>query len=204
MSNEKQARTTMQRNLTLAQMGVFSALIVVMTFTHVGYITIGALSITLVHIPVIVGACVLGWKLGAALGAVWGVTCMIKAFTMPTAPTDPLFMNPLVSLVPRVLVGIVAGLLFALVLKADKKGLLAAAVAAVAATVCNTALVLTALYLIYGGSKGDLLGIQAVSFPGLVKFIVAVFVSNAVFEVIAAVLIAIPAVFALRKVKTRI
>ena len=86
---------------------VLSALIIVMTVVpYTGYIYYGLIEITTLHIVVAIGAVMLGWKYGAWLGFVWGATCVIRAFTNPLwAP----FTNPLVSLVPRVIVGIVCG-----------------------------------------------------------------------------------------------
>ena len=63
-----------QATLTVAMLGIFSALILLMTFTPIGYLVIPGIGVsaTLIHIPVIVGAVVLGPKLGTALGLVWG------------------------------------------------------------------------------------------------------------------------------------
>ncbi|NLB35827.1 MAG: ECF transporter S component [Clostridiales bacterium] len=111
-----------QKTLVMAQLGVLSALIIVFTFVpYVGYINYGGLSITLLHIPVIIGAVVMGPKWGTVLGGVWGVTCIIRAVFAPPSPLEGIiFRNPLIALIPRMLVGLVAGSLFGLLSKRSK------------------------------------------------------------------------------------
>ena len=136
-------RKTNTRDLTRA--GILSALIIVMTVVpYTGYINYGLVEITTLHIVVAVGAVMLGWQYGAVLGFVWGVTCMLRALTNPLwAP----FVNPLISLVPRVLVGIVGGLTAQGLRKFRLRSGVVAALSAAAATLTNTVLVLSALKL---------------------------------------------------------
>lgn len=194
--------STFKRNLMLAEMAILTAIIIVMTFVpYLGYISYGALSITLIHIPVIVGACLLGAKSGAYLGAVWGVSCIIKAVLAPPSPLEGIiFRNPLIALIPRVLMGLVAGLI-----SSGKKipGPVANMLSAIAACLTNTVLVMGGIYLIYGEKYGAELNIASVNFGGLTNYILAAFGINAVIEIITAVIITIPAVKALSKLKAR-
>ena len=136
-------RKTDTRNLVRA--GILSALIIVMTVVpYTGYINYGLVEITTLHIVVAVGAVMLGWQYGAVLGFVWGITCVLRALTNPLwAP----FVNPMVSLVPRVIVGIVAGLAAQGLRKLRLRTSVVAALSAAAATLTNTVLVLSALKL---------------------------------------------------------
>ncbi len=110
---------------------IFSAIIIVMTVVpYTGYINYGLIEITTLHIPVILGAAVLGWKYGAVLGGVWGITCLIRAFTNPAWV---LFTNPLISVIPRIVVGLVAGAVFGLLRRRMRKGYSSAAVPALIA-----------------------------------------------------------------------
>ena len=136
-------RTTDTRNL--ARAGILCALIIVMTIVpYTGYIYYGLIEITTLHIVVAVGAVLLGWEYGAVLGLVWGVTCVLRALTNPLwAP----FVNPLISVVPRVLVGAVGGLVAEGLRKLKIRSGLVSGISAAAATLTNTVLVLTALKL---------------------------------------------------------
>lgn len=126
---------------------MFLAIIVVMTVVpYTGYINYSPLqiSITTLHIPVILCACLMGWKYGAIVGGVWGLTCVVKAFVEPIPANIP-FQNPLISLVPRIIVGLVAALVFApLTKKAKVNRYVGAGIAALAGTLTNTVLVLSA------------------------------------------------------------
>ncbi len=192
------------KKLVLA--AVFIAIIIVMTAVpYTGYITYlpGGIAITTLHIPVIIGAVFLGWKYGALLGGVWGITCVVKAYLNPEAGNIP-FQNPLVSVLPRIIVGIVAGLVFALAAgRYSKKSLeeqtarrrmaqrdreiLAAGVAALAGTLTNTVLVLTMLHFFGALGTTDI----AQVFSTVVKTIVGV---NGVIELCAALII-VPALW---------
>ncbi len=198
--------SAMKKNLSLAQLGMMSALIIAMTFVpYIGYISYGALSITLIHIPVIIGACVMGVKGGAILGTVWGVSCIVKAVLAPPSPLEGIiFKNPLVALIPRIIAGAVAGLIFTLIAKKDKKKHIASALGALSGCLCNTIFVMGSIYVLYGEKYGTELGIASVNFGGLTNYILAAFGINAVVEIIVAIVIAIPVSLALRKVKTRI
>lgn len=145
------------RKLVLTAM--FAAIIVAMTvIPYTGYISYGGvLEITTLHVIVILGATLLGWKSGLVIGGVWGITNLLRALTNPLWLP---FVNPLVSVVPRILVALVAAVVYDALTKKFLKyrgsrtailtDLSALIVAAVAATLTNTVLVLTAYY-IFGG-----------------------------------------------------
>ena len=189
------------KNLEIAKLAVLSAIVIVMTFVpYVGYINYGALSITLIHIPVIIGACVLGIKGGLVLGTVWGTSCMIKAILMPPSPLEGIiFKNPLVSIIPRIAAGFVAALVYTLLCKKFKRKEILSGISALCGCLTNTILVMGSIYVIYGSKYSEELGIGSVSFGGLTNYILAAFTINAVIEIVAAVAITIPVAKALRK-----
>lgn len=188
---------TNSRNFILA--AIFSAVIVLMTIIpYLGYITYGPVEITTLHIIVVIGAIFLGWKYGALLGGVWGVTCVMRAMVFAAGnPIFKIFVNPLVSFVPRVLVGVVAGVVF-MQLRKKLNGVLSALIAAAAGTLTNTLLVLSSMYF-FGGmikSYSDI-------FELLQTIIVTLISVNGVIELTAA-LIVVPAVYkSLEKVYKR-
>lgn len=204
-------RTKHERILRMTQLAVLSAIIIVMTFVpYVGYISYGpGLSVTLIHIPVMIGAIVMGPSAGGVLGGVWGVSCILKALLAPPSPLDAaIFWNPLVSLFPRILAGLIAGWAFygllCLCRKLSKKGKagkaaqgIAAGVSAALGSVANTVFVLSMIYLLYGTQFGDQLGINMVSFGGLLDYIMLAFAANASLEVLVCVIASIPITAAL-------
>jgi uncharacterized membrane protein len=95
------------RDLTLAS--VFTAIILVMTFVpQLGYITIGAAALTLIHIPVLIGVFLLPKKYSLVLALFFGLGSLLRALIAPTGPLDPAFVNPLVSVLPRLLFALAA------------------------------------------------------------------------------------------------
>ena len=185
---------------SLAIAGVLCALIGAMTaIPQTGYISYGVIAITTLHIPVIIGAILLGPWWGTAIGAFWGVTCLIRAFVMPVELVDPLFRNPLISVLPRLLVGLVAGFVYQGLKKAlgEKGTKISFYITGAAGAITNTGLVLGLLFLFSENTAKYFGG----SFVNVVKVVLTV---NGALEILAApVLIAAAAtaVFALLKRK---
>lgn len=139
----------MKRTREMALLAIFSGLIVALSFIpYTGYIEYGGISITTIHIPVFIISIVLGYKAGAIVGGVWGAVCLIKAFLEPTIWNIP-FQNPLVSFVPRLIVGFLAGFIFFLLTRKSEKGLVfKMGFTFLITTIIHTALVITLLFLI--------------------------------------------------------
>lgn len=152
-----------------------------------GFIPIGFISLTIIHITVIVAAITLGTKDGMFVGLVWGLTTMIRAWTMPTTPLDTLiFTNPLVSVLPRILVGLVAGFVFSFLYKKTKSTFVPTIVAATLGTLTNTILVLGSMGLLYTAPVAAQYGTTA---NGLFAVLAVAVLTNGIPEVIGAVII---------------
>lgn len=91
------------RKLTI--IGVLGAISVVLGSTPIGFIPVGPTRATIMHIPVIIGAIVEGPIVGAFIGLIFGLFSIFQAVTAPT-PVSFVFLNPLVSVMPRILIGI--------------------------------------------------------------------------------------------------
>jgi type II pantothenate kinase len=176
-------RKTDTRNLVRA--GILTALIIAMTFIpQTGYITVGPVAITTLHIVVIVGAAMLGWKYGAFLGLVWGLTCVALAY-IQVIPLTYGFGNVFVAVLPRILVGVVTGFVYQGLQKAKLRQKPAHSITALAGTLTNTMLVLPAMYIYMGATMTDI-------FKTLIATLVGI---NFTIEVAAAILI-VPAILA--------
>ncbi|MCV3295650.1 MAG: ECF transporter S component [Oenococcus sp.] len=139
------------RAFKLAILALFIAFILIQNFVPLfGYIPIGPLSLTTIHITVIIAAIVLGPLPGGILGGVWGLLSLIRAFAAPTSPVEPLiFTNPLIAILPRILIAIVAAYLFIFLTKIRVKKAFAMMLAGLAGALTNTVLVLGMIYLFY-------------------------------------------------------
>jgi len=112
MKNEK------TRKLTL--IGMLGAISIVLGMTPLGFIPLGPVNYTIMHIPVIIGAIVGGPVVGASVGLIFGCSSLLKAITTPTI-MSPFFLNPLVSILPRIAIGLITYYIYKLFNKLGKK-----------------------------------------------------------------------------------
>lgn len=76
---------------------------------QIGFITVlPGVSITIVHIPVLIGIMSLSLSYSIGLGLVFGLGSLSAAFLYASNPFDVAMQNPLLSVVPRVLFAIAA------------------------------------------------------------------------------------------------
>ena len=112
------------KTIKMAQMAILIAVVLIMAFTPLGYLKTAGLEISLITIPVAIGAMVIGPTAGAVLGAVFGFTSFYQCFGMSPFGAMLLSINPLytffVCVPTRILMGYLAGLLFKAFIKADK------------------------------------------------------------------------------------
>ena len=118
------------------------ALVLILVFSGLGFIPFLVFAITLYHIPVIIAAQAEGWTTGLIVAFMFGATSLYKALTAPAGLYDPLFVNPLVSILPRLLI-VPATLLGLRLLRG--RGKLAYAVSALLGTLANTIFTLSAI-----------------------------------------------------------
>ena len=135
------------------------------------------LNVTILHIPTILGALLLGPVGGLGIGAIFGISSMVRAISNPVG-LSIMFTNPLISILPRVLFGLTAWLVFSGLEKVRVPKVLAATIAAVVGTLLHTTYVFLAMIVFAGG--------QVTSIVGGVKGLFLLFLPNAVAETIAA------------------
>lgn len=105
----KETTLALNRNKKIALTGVFSALIIVLTITRLGFIAFSpTVSITILQIPVILCAMMTGITGGIFSGFVMGLMSLIMAAMSPSGILDPIFVNPFCSVLPRMLLGFIA------------------------------------------------------------------------------------------------
>lgn len=149
-SSQKKHGSDKTKNLAI--LGLLTAITLILSFTPLGYIPIGPLKLTFMTIPVIVAAAILKPRDAAVIGGVFGLTSFIQAFSGMSLLTGALFqLNPLLTfllcVVPRVLEGLLGGLLFQWLNKIDKTKFFSYSAVSLAVPVLNTILFMSALYL---------------------------------------------------------
>ena len=113
-------KTLSSRKLTTA--AVLGAITIVLGITPLGLIPLGIINATTMHIPVIIAAIVEGPVVGGLVGLIFGVFSLINAIIRPT-PISFVFYNPLISVIPRILIGITSYYAYQSVKRFDDKNL---------------------------------------------------------------------------------
>lgn len=189
----------MKNNKTqyLAFMALFLAIEIVLVVTPLGYIQLGLISATIMHIPVIIAGISLGRKAGAQLGFVFGLTSMLNATFRP-GPTSFIFSpfitvagvsgnwtSLIIAFVPRILTGYLSGLIYQQLQKRNVNDNICVIVAALVGTLTNTVLVLSGIYLFFGPQYAQIMNIAYQALIGVIFTIVA---TNGIGEAILAVI----------------
>lgn len=178
----------MKKNSNVFQLTIISmlvAILIVQTFIPMlGYIPLGPIDVTIVHITVILSAVLFGPKIGLTVGTVWGLLSMFRAYTQPT-PFNVVFLNPLISVFPRMMVGWASAKMFQL-LKERFSNRIAYSVTAAFGTLTNTVLVLGGIYLFASETYANALGISESALLGALGTVVA---TNGLIEIIASTII---------------
>lgn len=183
-----------ERLIRITTLGILMALIILMTFIpNIGYIQTGLFSITTIHIPVIIGAALLGPLGGLVMGATWGITSYFYALSLGTIEAM-IFLNPMVSIAPRILVGLIVSYSAILLEKWVKKAPLRYSLIAIIGTLSNTVLVLSAIFLF--ASAG------LVSFNQAVSTIFTIVIStNGLLELFSAAILVPAVIQAIRRIR---
>lgn len=173
-------------------LSMLSGILLVMSFTPLGYLNIGPLAISLNMIPVAIAAVALGPSGGAFLGAVFGITSCLQCVGIggTSAMGVALFeINPLLTMiqrfVPRVLAGWLAGLSYMGLRRIAGHGL-SSSVTGFLAALLNTVLFMFALVVLFGNTEylREMIGGR-----NIIVFVCTFVGVNAVVEMLAATLV---------------
>ncbi len=130
----------------MAGIGLFTAIVVVLQFLAVGMRALGLFSISLVLVPIVVGAALYGWKAGGWLGFVFGCVVLLSGDAAPFWAVD-ILGTILTVLVKGTACGLCAGLVYRLLAKKSK--VWAVVAAAVICPVVNTGVFLMGCYVFF-------------------------------------------------------
>jgi len=145
---------------TMALLAMLCGVLLVMGMTGIGFIPLPVIKATTMHIPVILGAILLGPSAGVILGGLFGL-CSIWANTttpgllsfafspfMSTEGLAGVAKSLWIALGCRILFGLIAGWLWILVKKIAKQDYIALPVTAAVSTICHTLLVMGSIYVL--------------------------------------------------------
>ncbi len=180
----------------IALISLLGTLIFVMAFTpFLGFIPLGFMNATIIHVPVIIGAIVLGPKKGALLGFLFGLASFIHSTIIPQPGSfifTPFysggnFFSLLICFIPRILTGIVPYYVYRslkhVLARTQFKLNIALISAGVAGSLTNTILVMSLTYVFF---KDTYAAANNIAVDALYTFILTVIGINGVPEAIIA------------------
>lgn len=172
--------------LRLTELSVLLAIILIMGFTPIGYLKFGIVEITLITVPVIIGAVHMGEKAGTLLGLAFGLTSFLQAvfglsaFGVAMMEISPLFCF-LVCVPTRTLMGFLTGVIFK-ALKRDNT--ISYAISGLSGSILNTLFFMTTLILCFWNTE-YIQGIaKALGTTNILAFVVAFVGVNGLIEAV--------------------
>lgn len=152
------------RNISLLSLFIAIELLMI-AVPFLGYIPIGPLRATTLHIPVLIAGIVLGKKQGMILGLIFGMSSVIINTIQPTLTSfvfSPFisgsFLSLLIAIIPRMLIGYLAGLVYEKL--KDKHQSIAIITGSLIGSLANTVLVLGGIYFLFGNQYANVLNIN--------------------------------------------
>lgn len=185
----------------LASVALMMAIVILLANTPFGMIQLPVIKATTVHIPVILGAILLGPLAGSILGATFGICSMISNTLAPTllsfAFSPFMSMTGLVGVVKalwisvgcRIMIGLVTGWLWIFFKKVNLNGLIALPVTGFTGSMVNTVFVMGSIYLLFASQYADVKNVGIDAVWGLIM--VTVTASGIPEAIVAAILVAL-------------
>lgn len=179
----------------MATLAMLSGLLLVMGMTGIGFIPLPVIKATTMHIPVILGAVLLGPAAGAFLGGVFGL-CSVWANTVTPGllsfAFSPFMTNEgilgaakslWIAIGCRILLGLIAGWLWKLLRKLHCRDVVALPVVAAVSSIMHTVLVMGSIYLLLGQQYAQA---KNVAFSAVFGLIMGTVTASGIPEAIAA------------------
>lgn len=190
------------KNLVLLAMFIAIELAMI-SIPFLGYIPIGPMRATTLHIPVLIAAIVLGKKNGMIIGLVFGLSSLFYNTISPTITSfvfSPFIskniLSAFIAIVPRVCIGYICSILFT-TLNNKMKSNYAIFISSFIASLANTVLVLGGIYILFGQTYANAINI---SYTTLQTYLLSIVATQGLLEAFVGSLIACFVVKPLMKV----
>lgn len=191
----KESTRTLFRTRQLTIVGMLSAITVILGLTGYGFVPLPMAKATIMHIPVIIGAVLEGPAVGVMVGLLFGLFSIFQNMIAPNILSFA-FLNPLVSVLPRVLIGLTAYYCYKLV--PVKNEALKIGVGAALGSLTNTIGVLGMIYVLYAADFAAARGIDPATVFAVVSGIA---VTNGLPEAIISAIITVPVIIMVKKAR---
>lgn len=173
---------------SMTMIAILGAIILVLGFTHIGIIHLAIIPITLLHIPVLIGSIVEGPKVGIPVALIFGLFSFVHAIIEPS-PVSFIFMNPIISIIPRIMIGIVSSYSFILFNRVIKNQTVTIGLSAFLGSVTNTILVMGLIYIMYADNFASIFKLSQTTTS---YTILGIMLTNGLAESLVGVIISTP------------
>lgn len=177
----------MNKTKKLVLAAVITAIIVLLGLTPLGYIKIATIEVTILMIPVVIGAILLGPAYGAFFGLIFGATSFFQCFGPSLFGATMLSINPVATfictIVPRVLMGWLSGLIFQALARVDKTKVISFIVTSISGALLNTVFFTACFLLFFRNANLGGMGLNLSTFS-VMDIILMLVTFNAILEII--------------------
>lgn len=177
---------------------IFLSIILLCAFTPIGFIHLGVIKATIIHIPIIIASIILGPKIGAFLGFVFGVSSIATNTISPTllsfafSPVVPVlgtsqgsFWALFIAIVPRVIIGFIPYYIFKAAQAAKKFNQKTALfLSGLLSTFIHSFLVLGSISLLFKDAYAQAINVSSTN--AIYKAVLTVFFTNGLIEALLA------------------
>ncbi len=182
----------------MTSVALMAAIVILLANTPLGMIQLPIIKATTVHIPVIIGAVLLGPMAGAILGAVFGVCSVISNTMAPTllsfAFSPFMSMSGIagavkalwISIGCRIMIGVVSGWLWILLKKMKVNKSLGLAITGFVGSMTNTVFVMGSIYVLLASEYAQVKSVAVDAVWGLIMVTVT---SSGIPEAVAAMVL---------------
>ena len=164
----------------MVSVALMAAIVIVLANTPLGMIQLPIIKATTVHIPVILGAILLGPGAGAILGAIFGICSLVSNTMAPTllsfafspflstSGIPGALMAIWISVGCRILIGVVAGWLWVLFTKIKLNQFIALPIVGFVGSMVNTVTVMGSIYFLFAQQYAEAKEVALTAVFGLV------------------------------------
>lgn len=202
----------MEKTKKLTKLALFTAIIMMLGLTPLGFFHLPIASLTTVHIPVIVGGLLFSATNSIYLGAIFGLTSFIRCFTTPDATAMimlgtntggfkiyNLFLIVAILFLPRILTGLFANLSNRFLSKFIKKDTIVIAISSFIGSMTNTIFFLGGLYVLAFDQAAAGFGMEGATPSAFLMMLLGIVAFNGVLEATFAVIVCTPVASVLKR-----
>lgn len=180
-----------KKSYTIAILALMIAITVILVVTPLGSISLGIVSITIAHIPILITAILLGLKEGLVVASSFGISSLLVALLAPRGLLDPLFVNPMISILPRLMIPITTYFVFRGIRRLNNTAAVISAV--VVGNLTNTFFVYFSMYLFVRER------VEAIMGKNFKTVIIGLVSTSTAIKTVGVALLTVPIVLALQR-----